>query len=42
MIPLSQTIEDFLIYLLIYIVKTIQKIIDFYKITKNVFSNSST
>ena len=42
MIPLSQTAEDFLIYLLIYFVKTIQKFIDFYKITKNVFSNSST
>ena len=33
---------DFLICLLIYIVKTIEKFIGVYKITKNVFSNSIT
>ena len=33
---------DFLICLLIYIVKTIEKFIGVYKITKNVFSNSVT
>ena len=32
---------DFLIKLLIYIVKTIQKFIDFYKITKNVLSKAA-
>ena len=33
---------DFLICLLIYIVKTIEKCIGVYKITKNAFSNSIT